>query len=73
MANNTVSALFTEQLRPQTLDQVLLVDRVRKQLQNELNSEHGIISNLLFYGTQGAGKTTLSRIICKGHDKFRYG
>lgn len=68
MANNTVSALFTEQLRPQTLDQVLLVDRVRKQLQNELNSEHGIISNLLFYGTQGAGKTTLSRIICKGHD-----
>ena len=34
MANNTVSALFTEQLRPQTLDQVLLVDRVRKQLQN---------------------------------------
>lgn len=65
---SAVSKLFTEQLRPQTLDQALLVDRVRNQLQNELNSPNGLTSNLLFFGIQGTGKTTLSRIMAKGHD-----
>lgn len=63
-----VSELFTEKLRPQSLEQALLVDRVRNQLQNELNSPNGIVSNLLFFGTQGGGKTTLSRIMAQGHD-----
>lgn len=63
-----VSELFTEKFRPQTLEQALLVPRVRNQLQNELNSPDGIISNILFYGLQGGGKTTLSRIMAKGHD-----
>lgn len=66
---NTVSMLFTEQLRPQTLEQALLVDRIKNQLQNEINSEYGIISNLLFHGsTPGCGKSTMSRILAKGHD-----
>jgi DNA polymerase III delta prime subunit len=66
--SETTSTLFTEQLRPQTLDQAILVPRVRTQLQNELNSKEGLISNILFYGGPGQGKTTLSRIMAKGHD-----
>lgn len=67
--SSVISTLFTEQLRPQTLDQALLVDRIKNQLANEINSEYGIISNLLLYtSVPGVGKSTLSRIIAKGHD-----
>lgn len=67
--SSLVSNLFTEVLRPQCLEQALLVDRIRVQLLHELQSQNGIISNLLFYGqVPGCGKTTMSRIMAKGHD-----
>lgn len=65
---SVTSTLFTEILRPKTIDQAILVKRVRDQLSNELNSKYGLISNLLFAGNAGVGKTTMSRILAQGHD-----
>lgn len=65
---DTTSTLFTEILRPKSLDQAILPDRIRVQLQNEINSPQGLISNILVYGIQGSGKTTISRILASGHD-----
>lgn len=66
--SDVVSTLFTEQLRPKTLNQAILTSRVRSQLTNEINSPQHLISNLLFFGSPGTGKTTLSRILAAGHD-----
>ena len=66
--SSVTSTLFTEILRPKTLDQAILVKRVRDQLTNELNSEHGLVSNVLMFGGPGQGKTSLSRILAQGHD-----
>lgn len=62
------STLFTEILRPKSLDQAILTKRVRDQLTNEINSQYGLISNVLLFGGPGQGKTTLSRILAQGHD-----
>lgn len=66
MAENTNGAqsaqkqqLFTELFRPQTLDQAVIVPRIREELSK------GLVDNILLCGTQGAGKTTLSRIMAK--------
>lgn len=56
-----LSDLFTEKLRPKTLDQVLVVPRIREELNK------GLVDNILFAGTPGSGKTTLSRILIQGH------
>lgn len=54
--------LFTELFRPKTLDQAIIVPRIYNELKN------GATQNFLFYGTQGAGKTTLTRILAQGHE-----
>jgi DNA polymerase III delta prime subunit len=59
----TAWTLINEQLRPRKLDEAVLVKRVRDQLYNELNSPQHLVSNILFYGRAGTGKTTLSRIL----------
>ena len=66
MENNTAEThvtqkLFTEILRPQTLDQAIIVPRIREDLSK------GLTMNILLQGTQGAGKTTLTRILTKGY------
>ena len=60
--NKVLKTLFTENLRPKTLDQVLTFPRIKDGLKN------GVQGNLLFYGIQGTGKTTLVRILRQGYD-----
>ena len=60
--NKVLKTLFTENLRPKTLDQVLTFPRIKDGLKN------GIQGNLLFYGIQGTGKTTIVRILRQGYD-----
>ena len=64
--NNTTQThvtqkLFTEMLRPQTLDQAIIVPRIREVLQ------HGLTTNILLSGSAGAGKTSLTRILTRGY------
>lgn len=54
--------LFTEQLRPSTLEKVILTPRVR----NELSK--GLQDHIMLVGPAGTGKTTCSRILAKNHD-----
>lgn len=68
MENNTTHApitskLYTEIFRPQTLEQAVIVPRIREELNK------GLVDHVLLVGTQGAGKTTLTRIMCKNVDK----
>lgn len=54
--------LFTEQLRPTTLESVILTPRVR----NELSK--GLQDHIMLVGPAGTGKTTCTRILAKNHD-----
>lgn len=61
--HNPLNALLTEKCRPSSLDTIILLPRVRALIGNgELKS------NYLFYSGPGTGKTSLSRLLAKGHD-----
>jgi len=55
--------LLAERWRPKTMDEVILLPRVRALFEN------GINSNFLFHGTFGSGKTTLARILIGKYSK----
>ena len=55
--------LITEKWRPKTLDDMILLPRVKKVFENGLNG------NVLLYGNFGSGKTTLSRILIGKYKK----
>lgn len=54
--------LFTELFRPKSLDQAVLLPRVRAEL------EKGLTENILLGGKPGTGKTTCTRILASACD-----
>lgn len=53
--------LFWEKFRPNTLNDMILPQRIKEVV------SHGIITNMLFVGPAGLGKTTLAKILVKDH------
>lgn len=59
--DTVVTQLFTEKFRPQKLEQLIAPERVRSQL------KHGLVQNLLLFGSAGTGKTSTLFILAKDH------
>lgn len=57
------SLLLWEKWRPKTMDNVILLPRIRKYFEN------GITQNFIFYGHFGTGKTSLARILIGKYTK----
>ena len=57
------SLLLWEKWRPKTMDDVILLPRIRKHF------EFGINQNFIFYGHFGTGKTSLARILIGKYTK----
>jgi DNA polymerase III delta prime subunit len=55
--------LLWEKWRPRTLDEIILLPRIRKQFEN------GVNTNYIFHGHYGTGKTTLARILVGKYSK----
>lgn len=58
-----IEGLLTEILRPKTLEDIILLPRIRKAI----GKGNKINQNFIFHGNAGAGKTTLARILAKNH------
>ena len=57
-----IQQLFTERFRPKTLEQMILLPRVREELNK------GLTQNILFYSNSpGTGKTSSTRILSKDY------
>ena len=57
------SLLLWEKWRPKTLEEVVLLPRIRKQFEN------GVTQNYIFHGHYGSGKTSLARILIGKYTK----
>jgi len=57
------SLLLWEKWRPKTLEEVVLLPRIRKQFEN------GVTQNYIFHGHYGTGKTSLARILIGKYTK----
>lgn len=53
--------LFTELFRPKTVDQAIILPRIRDDV------NRGLTTNILFAGSPGSGKTSLTRILSEGY------
>lgn len=58
-----IQELLTEKLRPKNFNQVILTNRIKKLFPNGKISQ-----NVLLYGTAGLGKTSIAKVLAKGHD-----
>ncbi len=59
------NTLWVEKYRPQKLDDVCIPKRIRNQIQYFI--DNGITRHILLYGDTGTGKTTIMKILAKGH------
>lgn len=60
-----IENLFWEKYRPKTIEDMVLLPRIKKLVDN------GIQTNLILYGNYGTGKTSLAKILCKGHPNLK--
>lgn len=58
--NKMIEKLFTGRFRPQTLEEIVLPDRIRKELGDGVLKQ-----NFLMTGSCGVGKTSLAKILAK--------
>ena len=56
------NALWVEKYRPKKLDDLILSERYKKDFSKIIARKQ--LSNLLFSGPPGGGKSTLARILC---------
>lgn len=63
IAANPESFLWVEKYRPKKISDCILTDKVRRQLQPMLDKHE--LSNLMFIGGPGCGKTTCSKALCE--------
>lgn len=62
MQHKKDEVVWTEKYRPQTIDECVLPDSIKKQF-NEIVKD-GRIPNMLLSGGAGTGKTTIARALC---------
>ena len=53
-----IQNMLVDKLKPKTFEQVVLLERIRKQFPNG-----ELTQNVIFAGTQGSGKTSLARVL----------
>lgn len=58
-----INSLFTEKYRPRTMDDIVLLPRIRKHFEN------GITQNYILAGSWGGGKTSMARILIGRYTK----
>lgn len=61
VSQNNTEFLWVEKYRPNTINECVLPDRIKKLASTFI--EKGEISNMMFYGSGGVGKTTLAKAI----------
>lgn len=58
--------LFWKKYRPKTMEDIILLPRIRKSIQG------GLKNNMIFYGGYGMGKTALSNILLKSNPHIKF-
>lgn len=58
--------LFWKKYRPKTMEDIILLPRIRKSIQG------GLKNNMIFYGGYGMGKTALSKILLKANPHIKF-
>ena len=58
--------IWSEKYRPQKIEDLVLCDNDKKIIENFIKNDE--ISNLLFYGNAGTGKTTTGKILISALD-----
>lgn len=58
---NVNDVLFSKKFRPSSLDDIILLPRIREVIKD------GLRTNLILYGPFGCGKSSLSKILIKNH------
>ena len=56
-----IQELLTEKLRPKELKHMILPERIKSSF------EKGLQQNVLLAGSPGSGKTSMAKILIKGH------